>query len=267
MKRNLFKKISNGLTILAMLLLTTNIVAFAQEEILTPYDKYYIVETEVLEDGTDLEKIIINGPPDPPPGYGLERTAVSLPEPNLEAGINVLTVPTFNWSHGCSATSAAMIAGYYDRNGYSNMYDGPTNGGVMPLDNSSWPDWVDGCGATRHNTPLSATKMGIDGRVTRGHVDDYWVCYGSSDPDPFFGNWTEHTHGDCTGDYMYTNQTSNHGASDGATQFWGYADATIMQCSDLEGWGGGYLIDGTLGLKNFYVSRGYTVDQCYYQRI
>jgi len=32
-------------------------------------------------------------------------------------------VPTSTWTYGCSATSAGMIFGYYDRHGYSNMYD------------------------------------------------------------------------------------------------------------------------------------------------
>lgn len=49
-------------------------------------------------------------------------------------------VPAFNWCFGCSATSAAMLAGYYDIIGFANIYNSPTNGCVMPLDNSSWPD-------------------------------------------------------------------------------------------------------------------------------
>ena len=47
-------------------------------------------------------------------------------------------VPAFNWTYGCSATSAGMLCGYYDRNGYPNLYTGTVNGGVCPLDNSAW---------------------------------------------------------------------------------------------------------------------------------
>ena len=40
-----------------------------------------------------------------------------MPASNLQNGINVLTkVPAFDWSYGCSATSAAMMMGYYDNN-------------------------------------------------------------------------------------------------------------------------------------------------------
>ena len=78
------------------------------------------------------------------PVMSLIAAPVALPEPNPVMGTRTLTVPAFNWVFGCSSVSAAMIAGYYDRNGFPNMYTGPTNGGVMPLDNSSWATWSDG---------------------------------------------------------------------------------------------------------------------------
>jgi len=62
-------------------------------------------------------------------GFEVQRQAVSMPEPDIAAGTNSLTVPAFNWVFGCSSVSGSMIAGYYDRNGWSNMYTGPTNGG------------------------------------------------------------------------------------------------------------------------------------------
>ena len=86
-------------------------------------------------------RTVINGPPTPPPGYEAQRKPVILP-----GTINTLTVPAFDWVFGCSSVSGAMIAGYYDRNGYPNMYTGPANSGVMPLNNSTtyWPTWTDG---------------------------------------------------------------------------------------------------------------------------
>lgn len=218
--------------------------------------EYYQVRTFTLEDGMSVDQVIISGPPIPP--EGVERATVQLPEPNLVMGVNLLSdVPAFNWSFGCSATSAAMIAGYYDRTSYPNMYTGPTDGGVMPLDNSSWPDVVIN-GETRHQCPLSATRQGLDGRTILGHVDDYWVSYGSTAPDPFIGNWPEHTYGDCTGDYMKTNQY-NYGNSDGATGFWNYTNGSP--------WHGTYTDDGGYGLELFYESRGYTVIDRYNQYI
>ena len=80
--------------------------------------------------------------------------------------------PAFDWAFGCSATAAAMLMGYYDNSGYSNMYDGPANGGFYSLTNAVW-----GAG----ECPLSATHQGYDSLSTRGHTDDYWVAYGSAD--------------------------------------------------------------------------------------
>jgi len=233
-----------------------------------PDSEHYRVRTVTLADGTSIDEVVINGPPTPPLGY--ERATAELPEPNPEAGINVLSdVPAFDWSFGCSATSAAMIAGYYDRTGYGNMYAGPESGGVMPMDNSVWPDWYDGS-AWRHQCPLSATHDGLDGRATNGHVDDYWIYYGQPGPDPWDGNWAEHTLGDCTGDFMRTNQWVNPlegWNTDGSTVFYNYGDGSPAHDYLLAGLGAPYTYDGGYGLKLFYESRGYTVDTMYNQYI
>jgi hypothetical protein len=227
--------------------------------------------TRALPNGETLESIIIDGPPTPPPDA--IRPMVTLANPHQNANLSLITsVPAFNWSFGCAATSAAMIAGYYDRNGYPNMYAGSTHDGLMPMDNSYWSDWVDGNGDTRHRCPLSATQNGLDGRTSRGHVDDYWVAYGSSAADPYDTNgWTEHTYEDCTGDYMKTNQTTKYGLSDGATRFYSYLSANPLTCTDMESMTVSTDtlasdVDGTYGFKLFYESRGYTVTDCYYQK-
>jgi len=242
---------------------------YAQENFPTPtpisYSEYFSVTVFELENGTILGSKIINGPPEPPPGYSLERFSVLLPEPDLESGTNTLTVPASNWSFGCSATSAAMIAAYFDRNGFPDIYTGPTNGGVMPMHNSAfefWPLWVSGCGQARAQNPLSATHLGLDGQVTKGHVDDYWTCVNSSADDPYIvGSWTEHAPADSTGDFMYTSRSAS-GLEDGATRFYYKWNEEKLYCSEIEAAG---LIDGTLGFKNFYESRGYEVAECYHQ--
>ena len=237
-----------------------------------PDSEHYRVRPVTLADGTSIDEVVINGPPTPPLGY--ERATAELPEPNPEAGLNVLSdVPAFDWSFGCSATSAAMIAGYYDRTGYANIYAGPTNGGVMPMNNSVWPDWVDLHGDTRHQCPLSATHNGLDGRTTLGHVDDYWIYYGQPGPDPWDENWAEHTLGDCTGDFMRTNQwvwvsPPDSFNTDGGTTFYYYTDGAPTPAGVLEDAGPPSSYDGgAVGLKLFYESRGYTVDTAYNQYI
>ena len=201
------------------------------------------IETIVLPDGRSIDKVTVPGRP--PKNF--RALAVHVPLANLAAGINVLSnVPAFDWSYGCSPTAAAMMMGHYDNGAYPDMYTGPTNGGVCPLTNSVW-----GTG----ECPLSATHDGIDGRVIYGHVDDYYRSYQNCDPDPFIGNWAEHAHGECTADFMGTNQ-SLFANCDGATTFYFYTDGSplydyISEEPDKR--------DGCHGLKLFVESCGYEV--------
>jgi hypothetical protein len=206
------------------------------------------IETIELPGGALLDRIVVPGGLPP----AVKMKAALVPETNMAAGVNVLSsVPAFDWSYGCSATSAAMLAGHYDNTGYPNMYTGPTNGGRCPMDNSAW-----GYG----ECPLSATHQGLDGRAVRGHVDDYYENYGNAGPDPFITNgWPEHTATDCTADFMRTNQ-SNFNNVDGATTFYFWTNGAQFSSS-------AYAADGGYGLQLFFESRGYVVTNRFNQYI
>ena len=240
--------------------------AHAQDAGTSVSSKYYTASPVRLPDGNTLLKTIISGPPKPPPGFEVQRSSASLPERDIAAGVNVLTVPAFTWVFGCSAVSGSMVAGYYDRNGYPNMYTGPTNGGLMPLDNRSWPTWTDGVGDTYPNNPLTASKSGVDDRTSRGSIDDYWIGYNSTAADPYItGSWTQHTWGTAIGDYMKTSQ-SYYRNSDGSTTFYNYiSSAAPLTCDDMLS-GNISQYDGTYGRKLFYEAKGYTVTDCYNQK-
>ncbi len=211
-------------------------------------DPRNLIDRIELPDGRTIDVIEVPGGLPP----AVKMATARVPTPHPAAGINALSdVPAFDWSYGCSATSAAMMAGYYDRHGYPNMYAGPTNGGMSPMDNSVW-----GSG----ECPLSATHMGLDGRLVRGHVDDYWVSYYDPGPDPFVTNgWPEHSPGDCTGDFMKTNQAA-FGNVDGSTIFYFWGTGSPFTSS-------GYPEDGGYGLELFFESRGYVVEERYNQYI
>ena len=271
---NTFEKTGIRTIVLSVIVAVSAYTAYAQDVAaktpltngsLQKINEYFSTQTITYSDGTMLSRDMINGPPKPPPGYGPERAAVALPESDRTMAVRTMTVPAFNWVFGCSAVSGAMIAGYYDRNGFPNMYTGPTNGGVMPLDNSSWPTWSDGH-TTYPNLPLAASHNGVDGRVTRGSIDDYWIQYGSGANDPYLtGSWTQHAWGEAIGDYMKTGQSA-YGNTDGSTSFYNYtSSAAQLTCGAMEGYGISTL-DGTYGRKLFYEARGYTVTDCYNQK-
>jgi hypothetical protein len=250
---------------------------YAEETKLSPElrEQYFKKSFVSTDNGISLEKLTISSPPTPPDG--LVRTTVQakdLESTSATATSKILTTPAFKWSFGCAATAAAMIAGYYDRNGYPNIYTGPTNGGLMPLDNSSWPNWTDSSGRSLPQCPLSATHKDLDGRNTLGHVDDYWVEYNDNGQDPYqSAGRTQHSYGDCTGDFMKTNQAVNYyeddsyGNPDGATTFYAYSSSPDpLTASEMEEYGVD-VEDGAYGFKKFFESKGYEVTTLYTQRI
>jgi hypothetical protein len=224
----------------------------------SPYQK-------IITDPSGRQLILAIFPVAPPK---IKVAAADVPEVHIAGVINTLSdVPAFDWSYGCSATSAAMLFGYYDRTGCSNMYAGPTNGGVCPLDNSVWGHTVWPSNVTCGECPLSATHNGTDGRAITGHVDDYWIDYGQTGPDPWVGNWTEHT-ADCTGDYMGTNQWKYGDPiwanTDGSTLF--FWDDSGARLYDYTGDEPTYR-DGCHGMRLFAESRGYAVLENFTQLI
>ncbi len=226
-------------------------------EVVTPN---YSIQHLTLANGTPILGHIINGPPNPPVELTLERAASIQ---SITDAILLQNFPSYDWVFGCSAVSGAMIAGYYDRMNYPNMYTGPTNGGVMPLTDTAWPRWSDGY-VTYPNNPLIASKNGVDGRTVLGSLDDYWVKYNSFNLDPYiYFGWPEHTWGAAIGDFMKTSQ-STYSNYDGSTIFYGYNTAEKLTCATMLS-GGVADVDGTYGRKLFYESRGYTVTDCYNQ--
>jgi hypothetical protein len=232
--------------LLAVVLGIIPIALSAQEQQFVTPDQF--IQTQTIINGK--EAVTIKVPGTPPPSF---RMPITQP---AKSAVLLSNVPAYDWSFGCSATSASMMAGYYDNNGYPVVYTGPANGGLAPQDNSLWGTATIN-GQVQSLCPLSATMMGLDGRTTRGHVDDYWT--GNSDPDPFITNgWTQHTYGDCTGDFMKTNQSS-FGNIDGSTIFTYFVDGGAF--GNISDGDGGY------GLKLFFESRGCPVTGYYNQYI
>jgi hypothetical protein len=231
---------------------------------------FFTIAQYTLNDGTPIYGYNIAGPPKPPEGFEAERTASSMPIPSR--GI-LAEFPSYDWVFGCSAVAGAIIAGYYDRQGYPDLYTGPTNGGVMPLAGTVWPYWADGKGDAYRQNPLVASKAGLDGRSEYGSIDNYWVSYNSTANDPYITHSRDpHTWGSAVGDYMKTSQSKwPFQSRDGNTWFWNYGNATRLTCSAMESIqpiGEIYTIsenDGTYGRKLFYEARGYTVNDCYNQ--
>jgi len=83
-------------------------------------DNPHRVKTFLDDKGNKVDMVAFPGKP---PEF--KYTKKTLPEPvDQMANTNLSDVPAFDWSYGCSATSAAMLFGYYDRQNYPDMYTG-----------------------------------------------------------------------------------------------------------------------------------------------
>lgn len=217
-----------------------------------PPDSTYFISRK-YRNGKQVDEWVI-GPGLPPKGWvsGPNKTEV---RGTLAKSVGLDEVPALDWSYGCSATAASMYFGYFDRNGYSDLYQGPTNGGDFPLTNAVW-----GHG----ECPLTASHQGIDGRTTKGHVDDYYLTI-SSITDPYYvGNWTEHTP-DSVADFMGTSQFNKWHNPDGSTRFWFEPDGSPLY--DHPDSVSAKERDGTHGMRLFAEAAGYTVTTNYNQYI
>lgn len=227
-------------------------------------NEFFTIDEVKLPGGEVIHKFSINGPPALPTDMSAQMFDWTSQQGTAEP-VMLSNVPAYTWVFGSSAVSAAMIAGYYDNTGFPNLYTGPSNGGLSPLLDTIWPKWTDGALREYPNNPLVASHNGLDGRVTRGSIDDYWVEFDSPAVDPYITNlWTEHTWGDAVGDYMKTSQSA-YGNKDGATTFHSLnSSPDHFSCEDIESQG--LTSDGTLGIRQFYEARGYQTSACYLQK-
>ncbi len=224
------------------------VLMLASAAILPGLKSEYVVSTLPGPDGRLIGRISV-------PGIPVEKRVPGPVATPTRSAVVLQNVPALDWCYGCSATSAAMIAGFYDRTSHPNVYSGPTGGGVMPLNNISW-----GSG----ECPLSATHQGYDGLAGPGHVERFWT--NSTGPDPFGSGDPTGTYYGCTADYMGTNQNW-WGNSDGSTTFYFYLDGSPLFDPLGNETTPPYSRDGSHGLKLFFESRGYTVTTTFNQFI
>lgn len=108
-------------------------------------------------------------------------------------------VPDYDWWAGCFGTASGNLMGFWDRHGFPDFYTGPTGGGVAPLSSS---------GSNSGISSMWVSQGGVDGRPAHqyGHLDDYYIFYESTDPDPYLSAGRAEHSPDCIGDFIGLNQ-------------------------------------------------------------
>jgi hypothetical protein len=175
-----------------------------------------------------------------------------------QGGIN-LNGPQYGWWYGCTATSAGMMMGYYDRNGYGGLsYANLVPGGVAET-------------FTLYNDPAPNPRKALvqDAIASQGHVNDYyrylvgteWVVdnlkggtgngYGKSGDDVAVPTHNNNS----LADFMGTNQDSV-GNSNGSTTLYFFTDGTRFYARDAFNYGV-FNQDGMYGMDEYFRYAGY----------
>jgi len=169
-------------------------------------------------------------------------------------------VPDYAWHAGCFGTATGNLIGYWDRHGLPNLYTGPTNDGLAPLDSF---------GSHHGILALWSSQAGLDGRPDNqpGHFDDYYTEYEDTGRDPFQTAGRSEHFPDCTGDFIGLSQRKwsdlggeCSGNIDGyAFNFFARDGSRETSVSPTDT-GGLPTPDIQSGLRNFTRTRGYSSD-------
>lgn len=147
----------------------------------------------------------------------------------------------YAWWYGCSPTSAGMMMGYYDRNGYNTK----TYANLVP-------------GGVAESTTYSGSPLLVTSSIaSSGHVSDFYsggyLATGDDVVPP--------THSfNCLADYMRTSMSNYGGYNNvnGSTTFYYFSDGSPTPVSDLYGAGFAYYdLDGACGIYRYLNYRGY----------
>ncbi|MEA2084845.1 MAG: hypothetical protein U9O82_11565 [Thermodesulfobacteriota bacterium] len=153
-------------------------------------------------------------------------------------GATLPNAPDYRWWYGCSPTSAGMMMGYYDINGYGGQtYNNLVPGATAKLSN--------------YDNPGAAANQMI---ASSGHITDYYPggngASGDDLPRP------THAH-DSLADFMGTSQDSV-GNKNGETKFWNRTDGGKLYAKDIYNAGASsYNNSGMFGMWEYFDYAGY----------
>ncbi|MBN1787473.1 MAG: PEP-CTERM sorting domain-containing protein [Sedimentisphaerales bacterium] len=183
------------------------------------------------------------------------QAALVAPDSILASGIAMhkagapVTLPApgdYKWWYGCAPTSAGMVMGYYDVQGYNGM----SLGNLVPggqAENSTY-----GAGPYLANNAIASS----------GHINDFYSGgYGASGDD-VSPPWHSF---DCLADFMGASQDSV-GNPNGATGFFYYLNGAPLTSDNIISHG---LTEesGMYGIREYIEYRGYQVESLYNQYI
>ena len=167
--------------------------------------------------------------------YAIDGQEISAHSQGQILPVTLANAPDYEWWYGCSPTSAGMMMGYYDINGYGGLrYDNLVPGGTAEL--------------SSYGNPGAIANSAI---ASSGHIADFWGVENPIPTRPF----------DSLADFMGTSQASL-GNLDGWTLFWNYTDGARLYGDTIFSGGPSYWnYSGMYGMYEYFTYAGYTVNK------
>ncbi len=167
--------------------------------------------------------------------------------------------PDYDWWYGCSPTSAGMVMGYYDRNGYGGLYyNNLVPGGTAEISSHGNPSAIVNniIASTGHQYDFYSAS--IYGYNTGGSTGKGYLVSGDDVSAPFHSF-------NCLADFMGTSQDSASNVN-GSTRFNFYTSGNPLHDYNAEALGI-WDIDGMYGIGEYVSYAGYGVSNLYTQLI
>jgi hypothetical protein len=171
---------------------------------------------------------------------------------SVRAGGSLANTCDYQWWYGCSPTSAGMMMGHYDRNGYmAYNYDNLVPGGVA-----------------ESQTYTVSPALANNAIASQGHVADFYSGGNGASGDDVVPPWHSFN---SLADFMGTSQDNlsaipPFGNPNGATNWWFYTNGSPLPESDVFGAGPDYYnISGMYGIGEYIGYAGYDTAVLYNQ--
>jgi hypothetical protein len=166
----------------------------------------------------------------------------------IQGDKNLPNAPSYDWYYGCSPTSAGMMMGFYDINGFDGRsYTNLVAGGQA--EPSTWP-----------YAPGSSSPLADKTIASPGHIHDYYSDDANRGKDNYGDSGDDRKTGlhenDSLADFMGTSQDSV-GSINGSTTFYYWTDGTKLTGQDAYNYGISDK-DGMYGMWEYLGYAGYT---------
>lgn len=118
------------------------------------------------------------------------------------ADVTILGVPAYSWRHGCGPTAVGMVVGYWDGNGYSDLFDGTAstqtnsvNQGIASQGSNTFPQHYEDYSLPEDEYPVmlpDKSELPAGDEHSNNSIADFMYTSWSSKDNYYGWSWSNH---------------------------------------------------------------------------